>query len=75
MSVFSWLAAKVNSGCDLSVFDMKDLNRETLAKECYRFMEKGSFVRLSADGKVAGAVVKNEAHTGNDEGGAQVSAS
>jgi hypothetical protein len=74
MSVFSWLAHKVNSGCDLSVFDMKDLDRETLAKECYRFMQKGSFVRLSTDGMAVGTVVRNEAHTGNDEGGAEVSA-
>ena len=74
MSVFSWLAGKVNSGCDLSIFDMKNFKRETLAEECYRFMEKGSFVRLSAGDKVAGAVVKNEAHTGNDQGGAEVSA-
>ncbi|ADD68972.1 hypothetical protein Dacet_2210 [Denitrovibrio acetiphilus DSM 12809] len=75
MSVFSWLAGKINSGCDLSVFDMKDLSRETLAKECHRFMEKGSFVRLSADGIAAGVVITNEAHTGNDKGGAEVSAS
>jgi len=74
MSVFSWLAHKVNSGCDLSIFDMKDLDRETLVKECYRFMQKGSFVRLSANDIVAGTVVGNEAHTGIDEGGAEVSA-
>ena len=73
MSVFSWLAGKVNSGCDLSVFDMTNLDKDTLVQECYRFMERGSFVRLDID-RVAGAVVKNEAHTGNDKGGAQVSA-
>jgi len=73
MSVFSWLAGKVNSGCDLSVFDMTNRTRETLAQECYRFMEKGSFVQIEFD-KAPGAVLKNEAHTGNDKGGAQVSA-
>ncbi len=73
MSVFSWLTGKVNSGCDLSVFDMTNLRRETLAQECYRFMEKGSFVQLEF-GKASEAVVKNEARTGNDKGGAQVSA-
>lgn len=74
MSVFSWLAHKVNSGCDLSVFDMKDLDREALVRECYRFMEKGSFVRLGVNDMAPGMVVRNEAHTGNDEGGAEVSA-
>lgn len=73
MSVFSWLAGKVKPGCDLSVFDMSNLDRDTLAQECYRFMEKGSFVRLDID-RAAGAVVGNETHTGNDQGGAQVSA-
>jgi len=73
MLVFSWLAKKVNSGLDLSVFDMKNLNKETLAQECYMFMEKGSFVQLDMD-RTVGAVVKNEAHTGSDKGGAQVSA-
>jgi hypothetical protein len=73
MSVFSWLAAKVNSGSDLSMFDMKGLKREALIQECRRFMEKGSFVRLDVI-NAAGVVVKNEAHTGNDKGGAQVSA-
>lgn len=73
MSVFSWLAGKVNSGRDLSVFDMENLNKDTLAQECYRFMEKGSFVRIEFDA-AAGAGVKNEAHTGNDKGGAEVSA-
>jgi len=74
MSVFSWLAGKVNSGRDFSVFDMTNLSKETLVQECYRFMEKGSFVQIEFDG-AAGAVVKNEAHTGNDKGGAKVSAS
>jgi len=73
MSVFSWLAGKVGSGCDLSIFDMSNLSRETLAQECHRFMEKGSFVRLDVD-KLPGVVVSNEAHTGNDKGGAEVSA-
>lgn len=72
MSVFSWLAGKVKPGCDLSVFDMSSLDRDTLAQECYRFMEKGSFVRIDID-RAPGTVV-NEAHTGNDKGGAQVSA-
>jgi len=73
MSMFSWLADMMHSGRDLSVFDMENLNKETLAQECYRFMEKGSFVRLDAF-EAAGAVVKSEAHTGDDKGGAQVSA-
>jgi predicted RNA-binding protein (virulence factor B family) len=71
--MFSWLAGKVHSGRDLSVFDMKNLSKETLAQECYRFMEKGSFVELGFNNN-AGVVIKNEAHTGNGEGGAQVSA-
>jgi len=73
MSMFSWLASKVNSGRDLSVFDMKNLNKNTLAQECIRFMEKGSFVELDIN-NVAGTVMKNEAHTGNGEGGAGISA-
>ena len=73
MSVFSWLAGKVNSGRDLSGFDMANLSKENLVQECYRFMEKGSFVKLEFD-YTAGAVVKNETYTGNDKGGTEISA-
>lgn len=73
MHVFSWLTRVVYDRPNLSMFDMHNQDVESIGAECRSFMAKGSFVELglfNSEGMVKG----NEARTGVDKGGAQISA-
>lgn len=73
MHIFSRLTQLVYNSTDLSIFDPHYREIEDIAVQCREFMQKGSFVEVDF-GRAQRAVRGNEARTGNDKGGAQVSA-